>query len=59
MAIGNSKQSKAFSKTAQETTYLVIELISLKRKSHRIDVNIRLIYKILVKMLGQRCSMRG
>lgn len=45
-------------KDAQEATYLVIELISLKRKI-RTDVHIRLIYKIMVNMLGQRCSMRN
>ena len=55
MAFGILKQSKAFSKKAQEATYLAIELIFLKRKSHTVDENIiRSTCKIIVvsKMLG-------
>lgn len=59
MTTGNSKQGKALSKKAQDATYLMTELTSLKSRSHRIDVNIPLICKITVKMLGQRSSMRG
>ena len=55
MAIGIPKQTEAFSKKAQEATYLVTELISLKRKSQTVDENvIRAIYKVTVsKMLQQ------
>ena len=55
MAIGIPKQTEAFSKKAQEATYLVTEFISLNRKSQTVDENvIRAIYKVTVsKMLQQ------